>query len=228
MAGSGLPRSARTRSSPTGISTSASSGLATGRSPEIAGWRPLTRLALQQRHRLHPEGLAHPVQDGGQRPLAAQHAARRRREQLGLGAGPGCLFGPPGRRIHYGADREPDRYEDEQREGVVDVGDGEHVDGRREVVVEQQRACHRGDHRGDEAPHERYADHTSQEDQDVAGEIDAAAHIRQGQREQRRQGHGEGVAGQLATAAQRAAACSRQGAAAADIGVRHHVHVDVA
>lgn len=77
-AGSTRPERARAMWSPTGMSTSASSGRATGAGPTLPAARPRVDVALplQQGDGLHPEGLADPVQERGQGGLAAQHAAR--------------------------------------------------------------------------------------------------------------------------------------------------------
>ena len=65
------------------------------------------------------------------------------------------------------------------------------------------------------------------DDQQVAGQVEVTAHIGQREGEQRQERDRQAVAAQL-TPPVEAAVHPRQAAAAADVGVRHHVHVDVA
>ena len=94
---------------------------------------------FQQRDRFHAERLADPVEHRFQGLLAAQHAAGRGHQQLGLGGGPGRLLAAPGGVVHHLADHQPDRDKHAKRGGVVGLGDRELVKRRGEVEVEQQQ-----------------------------------------------------------------------------------------
>ncbi len=96
----------------------------------------LAGIPLQERHRVHAERLADPVEHRFDRALSPQHTARCGGQQLGLGAGPGGLPGAAGRGIHDRADQQGYHYEHAQGQRVVRLGDGELVNGRYEVVVE--------------------------------------------------------------------------------------------
>jgi hypothetical protein len=71
------------------------------------------------------------------------------------------------------------------------------VDGRDEVVVEQQRPQHRRQQRGHEPAHERHHDDGHQEDQHVAGQVELAAHGHQPEGEQGREHDGQQIPHQL-------------------------------
>ena len=112
--------------------------------------------ALQQGDPGEAERLPQLVEQGRQRSGAAQHAAGQGGQGLGLGAGlrppPGCAA-RPGRRSTLTATR--DGEEHDQGEDVLALGDGEPVDRRGEVVVEQQRADDRGEQRRVQAADQR-------------------------------------------------------------------------
>lgn len=103
-----------------------------------AGPRIDVAFAFQQRHGLHIEDLAHLFQERFQARLATQHVARKEGEDLGLGAQPGGLMGAAGGQVHDRGDRDGHADEDHDGDDVLGVRDGELVQRRGEVVVEQQ------------------------------------------------------------------------------------------
>ena len=102
-------------------------------------------VAVQQGDAGDGEGLLHSVQQRGQRLFAAQQAAGEGGEGFGLGVGAGGLTGASGGGVDDAGDQCRDHDEDDQREEILGLGDGERVDGRDEVVVEQQAGHERGD-----------------------------------------------------------------------------------
>ena len=107
--------------------------------PALATAAQPSSVALQQGDRGEAEGLPDPLQHLRQRLLAAQHAAGEVGQGARLGGCPGRLPGAPRRQVDRRADQRRHQDEDEQREGVVGLADGEGVQRRGEVVVEEQR-----------------------------------------------------------------------------------------
>ena len=114
---------------------------------QAAGSRLVVRAARPRRRRSsrvtdgQAEGLAEPVEQRGQRGLAAQHAAGQGGQGLGLGAGAGRLPGTAGGQVDDRADRDGDQDEDDQGEQVLRLGDGQRCERRGEEAVEQQEAA---------------------------------------------------------------------------------------
>ena len=177
--------------SPMGMSTSASSGRAdSGRGADAAAQvQGSTSLgALQEGHGLHGEGLAEAVEEGVEGGLAAQHAAGQEGEDLGLGAQAGGLVRAPGGQVDHRGDG--NRHADEDRDGddVLRVGDGQRVEGRGEVVVQQQRAERCGGQCGQQPAEQRCRHREGQEEQHVVGQPEVGDDAVQQQREQGRPG----------------------------------------
>jgi hypothetical protein len=101
------------------------------------------------------------------------------------------------------------------------------VDGRGEVVVQEQRADDGGEHGRGESAHQGDQDHHDQEHQHVTGEVDTAPQRREQQGKQRQQRRRQHVPGDLPPQRDRAA-WPGQAPAAAHLRVGHDVHVDVA
>jgi len=104
--------------------------------------------ALEQADAHEAEGFPQLVQQRRHRARPPQHAPGEGREGRCLGAGMGGLAGLPGRAVDGGTHGGSHREEDHQSDHVVALGDGELVDWRSEVVVQQPRADHRREHAG--------------------------------------------------------------------------------
>ncbi|CAM5693766.1 hypothetical protein SPURM210S_07993 [Streptomyces purpurascens] len=190
-AGRTRPVSASAIWSPTGMSTSASSGRSTGcpcptRPAQVHGVdiaRP-----LQQGRRLHAEGLPDAFEQVLQAGLAAQHVAREEGQDLGLRPQPGRLMGAAGREVDHGGHRHTDGHEDHDGDDVLRVGDRPPVQRRCVEVVQQQRSHRRRGQRGKQPAEQGRRDCQRQEQQHVVGEaeVDGVEQRRQGRRGRRR------------------------------------------
>ena len=204
-ASGGLPRSSRTSVSETGISASASSADGNGGEPTAATRRHGARSSGRSRsvaaaipkvarsrssRRLDPD-------------LAAQHGARERAQGGRLGLGPCGLLGPPRRQVDDAGHGGREHHEDDQRQRVLRLADGEGVERGGEEVVEQQAAEHRGDQGRQQAAHESHSDREGEEEQQLAGQAEMVADLGQPDREEHRTEHREQPARHQAAAAQR-------------------------
>ncbi len=151
-ASSVLPLSTRIRVSSTGTSVSPSLGVAQDGVPTLSatvhrrgscrsvGVSGASGYALQESDRVEREGLLELLQEGRQGAGSAQDAAGDHGERVGLAAGAGGLLGAADREVDGDADGDGDQQEHDQREHVLDLGDGPGADRWREVVVQEQRA----------------------------------------------------------------------------------------
>jgi hypothetical protein len=117
--------------------------------------------------------------------------------------GAGGVAGAPGGYVDRRRDRDGHQQEHGQGEDVLPLGDGELVDRRYEVEVEQQR---RGDGRGQggQQPADERDDHDpDQEQQDVAGQRQILAKQRQYDRQRRKSEGGQRQTGAAPPPAQR-------------------------
>ncbi len=172
-AGRTRPVSARAMWSPTGMSTSPSSGRSSGApTPTRPGAGPglHVALALQQGDGLHAEGLPDPFQERFEAGLAAQHAAREEGQDLGLGAQSGGLLGASRGEVDHGGHGHGDPDEDRDGDDVLGVGDRQPVQRGRVVVVQQERSDGRRHQRGSQPAEQRRRHRQRQEQQHVVGE----------------------------------------------------------
>jgi hypothetical protein len=139
--------------------------------------------SFEQAHRGQPERLPNLIEEGCQRVGALQHAAGQGGERGCLRGRPGRLTGSAGGPLHDGAHGRGDHDEDQQRERVVPLGDGEGAHRRREEVVEQQARGDSGGQRRVETADEGDPDHQEQVEQDLARQVQPGLQARQCQGE---------------------------------------------
>ena len=105
-----------------------------------------------------------------QRTLAAQDAAGQPGQRGRLGARAGSLRRAPSRKVDHHGHRRRDQDEDDESEDVLRFGDGERVQRRGEVVVQQQRTEDRRHQGRCHAAHKGVHDGQGEEEQHLGGE----------------------------------------------------------
>ena len=84
---------------------------------------------------------------------------------------PRGLDGAPGGEVDHAADGDRDGHEEQQGQQLPRLLDGERVQRRGEVPVEQQAGRHGGEHGGPEAAQDRDRHHRDQVDEQVVGQV---------------------------------------------------------
>ncbi len=181
---------------------------------------------LEQGDADEPEGLAQLLEQGLERPAAAQHAAGQGREGRRLGACGRGLAGAARGEVDHGAHGSGDDDEGEQGEHVLAVGDGEAVHGRGEPPVEQGEPQHGAGKRGQQAPDEGDGDDGHEEGKDVARQRQLAAEPEQDRSEQWQPGEGQREARGLATDGEAGGAAAPRPGGAVHLLVGDQVDVD--
>ena len=141
---------------------------------------------------LEAEGLAGAAEDLRQRGLAAQDAAGETGQHRRLGGGAAGLRRTPDHALDEDRDQGAHGDEHQQGEGVVLVGDREGVERWGEVVVEQEAADDRCAEGRPEPADQRHQDHDAEVEQDVAGQVEVAAQLRDSTNVEQRQEHERG------------------------------------
>lgn len=136
-------------------------------------------------------------------------------------------MGAPGREVDDGGDRHRDPYEDHDGDDVLGVGDGEQVQGRREVVVQEERADGGRGQRRQETADEGGGHRHGQEEEHVVREAEIGGDV--GEREGQHGGPADAdePAPDDAGAAETRAACDGEAAPLGNFLVRDDVHVEV-
>ncbi|GGZ09196.1 hypothetical protein GCM10010343_39460 [Streptomyces avidinii] len=133
---------------------------------------------------VHAERLPSTFQQGRNRLVASDDAARERRHGFRFCRGPrgtaGEAQGPVRRGCHGGGDDG----EDHQRQHTVRVAHGELAHWRHEPVVEEQGSGERRDQSGDHPADAGHAHDGHEEQQRLAGEVQRAAHAVESEGEQ--------------------------------------------
>ena len=163
-----------------------------------------------------------------ERLLAAQHAAGEVGQGARLGGRAGGLPGAPRRQVDRRADQRRHQDEDQQREGVVGLADGQRVQRRGEVVVEQEPNPATAAIRAGARPPTSATTTVSSRNRSMS--LTRLSSPRNGVRARVSRGgssDGEGVAPQLAPGAEAAAAVGQRHAPAG-VAVGDDVDVDVA
>ena len=125
------------------------------------------------------------VENGRGRIGTAQYGLRQLEQRGGLIPGPCGLHRAPGREVDHAADGHRDRHEQQQGQQFLGLLDRERVERHREVPVEQQAGCHRGQHGGPETAHYGDRHHDDEVDEQVVGDVQVRPEDREHVGEQR-------------------------------------------
>jgi hypothetical protein len=110
------------------------------------------------------------AQDSTRRVVLAEHGAGEHRQRLRFGVAASGLLGAARGDVHNAGDGNRYEHEQQEREQVVRLGDGEGVEGRGEEPVEQQARRNRGRDRWPEPAHHGNRNDCSQVDEQLVGE----------------------------------------------------------